>query len=1167
MQTPVLQYSGRGDSESDDHHQNDQDYVTPNAYLSPDGETPRRILSSHSLIGEDIDDETTPASFRRTSSGFDTDLSPFTPTSQEEDCNGGFGVNKNDSITPPFSIQEPPASLSPPLFTTYRSSDSITESSLKEPIFNASPQSHRLEPRTHMYQPIGIGLSRKHKPHISSSVDATLHAASEKLSVVSAGSTFNQNNNVGNGRIFPRPPRAPHSSSQQSSPYRNGPQQPIFDVARLADSGNSNNASGGAGHSRVPTDSTNYTFLSALTDATAEYGMPRRRTKSLDEGHDTINRGSDRRVGQSRGGIGKDGRGTRAALEHGLGGGSLSVSILQPILSEEVSAPPLSIFASNLKKPTPELAQPILPASSASITEGMGVPLAPMGGSVLFPPSISAPIASSSVAEGLSHGSGSQLDGFPRATFNPRAEALNSSPPPPFLSPRTFDTFPGKELYGEEKELEERLGTRHPPSLEATSETTSLECNEQPKQYQLSDVMKSSRELSDESDVIQSIESSQMIDPLLEMISSSLLPEVGDKRVSLFGPCEFLKLQEISNLTNELNASSKLMQEAVKKQAKTKSNISCTLDDIKDEFLLIIFPSLAVTILLLFGMHDPECSGRFESRSSSCASSNHWFSMFFQQIGIHIFMRLCQSLLIEVFASQTRTSSSPMITAVSLVLIQSRRWPFMMFGWGLVNSVLHYCNSVFLFGNVSPIRGAADLPQYRCLIFCSLILSSIVTMKRIIVGNLVGARLVAKFSFNLSELMEKLLLFQQLSILSTQMDQSVDPAATEAQRSFQKVERTYDHECTPNNLFEILNDEQDLAFCEKEKQKNVTVADIIQFHRAIQCIINLFPLSPSLGIASTRIACLESSQFLFDRLASGSHDGTLDCKILARLSVISNGATYAETIRRLKKILCPNSQGKLAKIDFLRVADGVYKEWRLLLENLKCSSEMNCALETSVDGIFYAVLLIILLVALGIDVGSLIVSLSSIFVGVTVLCGTICSKHLQGILLMLIDEPFDIGDRVRFADTLQGEFVDQPRGPWIIEEMNPLTTTLRSTETGECTIFANGSLVRCNITNLKRSSKASISTILKFPIQVDREQLQLFRHRITEWIEARPREWIRIQSFRLVRIEAHMQYVEYVLTVQHRERWQNFGAIEESKSDLLEFALDVQRELELFGAE
>ncbi|KAG7366030.1 mechanosensitive ion channel [Nitzschia inconspicua] len=1164
MQTPVLQYSGRGDSESYDHHQNDQDDVTPNAYLSPDGETPRRILSSHSLIGEDIDDETTPASFRRTSSGFDTDLSPFTPTSQEEDCNGGFGVNKNDSITPPSSIQEPPASLSPPLFTTYRSSDSITESSLKEPTSNASPQPHRLQPRTHMYQPSGIGLSRNHKPHNSSSVDATLHESSEKLSVVSAGTTFNQNNNVGNGRIFPRPPRAPHSSSQQSSPYRNNPQQPIFDVARLADSGNSNNASGGAGHSRVPTDSTNYTFLSALTDATAEYGMPRRRTKSLDEGHDTMNRGSDRRGGQNRGGIGKDG--TRAALEQSLGGGSLSVSILQPILSEEVSAPPLSIFASNLKKPTPELAQPILPASSASITEGMGIPLVPMGGSVLFPPSISAPMASSSVAKGMSHGSGRQLDEFPRATFNPTALAFDSSPSPPFLSPRTFDTFPGKELHGEEKELEERLGTRHPPSLESTSETTSVGCNGQPKQYQLSDVMKSSRELSDESNVIQSIESNQMIGPLLEMISSSLLPEVGDKRVSLFGPCEFLKLQEISDLTDELDASTKLMQEAVKKQAKTRSSIGCTLDGIKDEFWLIIFSSLAVTILLLFGTHDPECSGGFESRASSFASPNQWFSLFLQQIGIHICMGLCQSLLIEVFALQIRTSSSPMITAVSLALIQSRRWPFMMFGWGIVNSVLHYYNSVFLFGNVSPSRGATDLPQYRCLIFCSLILSSSVTMKRIIVGNLVGARLVAKFSLNLSELMEKLLLFQQLSILSTHMDQSVDPAATEARRSFQEVERTHDHVCTANNLFEILNDEQDLTFCENEKQKNVTVADIIQFHRAIRCIVNSFPLSPSLGIESTRIACLESSQVVFDRLASGSHDGTLDCKILARLSIKSNGAIDAETIRKLQKILCPNSQGKLAKIDFLRVADGVYKEWRLLLENLKCSSEVNCALETFVDGIFYAVLLIILLVALGIDISSLIVSLSGVFVGVTVLCGTICSKHLQGILLMLIDEPFDIGDRVRFADALQGEFVDQLRGPWIIEDMNPLTTTMRSTETGECTIFANGSLVRCNITNLKRSSKASISTILKFPIQVDREQLQLFRHRITEWIEARPQEWIRIQSFRLVRIEAHMQYVEYVLTVQHRERWQNFGAIEESKSDLLEFALDVQRELELFCA-
>jgi hypothetical protein len=55
------------------------------------------------------------------SSGFDTEISPFTPTSQAEEDTEWFNtewnhdliINSEDTITPPVSIQKPPESLSP----------------------------------------------------------------------------------------------------------------------------------------------------------------------------------------------------------------------------------------------------------------------------------------------------------------------------------------------------------------------------------------------------------------------------------------------------------------------------------------------------------------------------------------------------------------------------------------------------------------------------------------------------------------------------------------------------------------------------------------------------------------------------------------------------------------------------------------------------------------------------------------------------------------------------------------------------------------------------------------------------------------------------------------------------------------------------------------------
>jgi Mechanosensitive ion channel len=162
---------------------------------------------------------------------------------------------------------------------------------------------------------------------------------------------------------------------------------------------------------------------------------------------------------------------------------------------------------------------------------------------------------------------------------------------------------------------------------------------------------------------------------------------------------------------------------------------------------------------------------------------------------------------------------------------------------------------------------------------------------------------------------------------------------------------------------------------------------------------------------------------------------------------------------------------------------------------------------------------------------------------------------------------------------------------------------LKSTETGKRTVFANGSLASYDITNLKRSARANIAISLKFPISSDREQLEDFRQRISEWVDARPHEWIKVDSFRLERIEAHLQvrcvgnkqvvvpetnpplfdcispcifqmcdsfhvllqYMECVLTAQHRESWQKLDAIHESKSEILMFALELQRELKLAG--
>ena len=68
---------------------------------------------------------------------------------------------------------------------------------------------------------------------------------------------------------------------------------------------------------------------------------------------------------------------------------------------------------------------------------------------------------------------------------------------------------------------------------------------------------------------------------------------------------------------------------------------------------------------------------------------------------------------------------------------------------------------------------------------------------------------------------------------------------------------------------------------------------------------------------------------------------------------------------------------------------------------------------------------------------------------------------------------------------------------------------------------------------------------------------------MTQWIQDRPREWIKLIAFRCISVQTELQYIEYILILQHREAWQNFAAVQDSKSEVFMFALDLQKELKM----
>jgi len=162
----------------------------------------------------------------------------------------------------------------------------------------------------------------------------------------------------------------------------------------------------------------------------------------------------------------------------------------------------------------------------------------------------------------------------------------------------------------------------------------------------------------------------------------------------------------------------------------------------------------------------------------------------------------------------------------------------------------------------------------------------------------------------------------------------------------------------------------------------------------------------------------------------------------------------------------------------------------------------------------------------------------------------------------LVRKPYDIGDKVSFVSPDAPVSNSGPISGWIVENVNLYTTTVRLGSTREYATFTNGSLSNSRIVNLKRSGKANIYMYLKFTIDVSKEQLDEFRRRIIVFIKDRPREWIKVVGLRCTDIETELQYLKFVLIVQHRESWQS-AAIYTSQGDVYLHALHLQKELNM----
>jgi small-conductance mechanosensitive channel len=140
---------------------------------------------------------------------------------------------------------------------------------------------------------------------------------------------------------------------------------------------------------------------------------------------------------------------------------------------------------------------------------------------------------------------------------------------------------------------------------------------------------------------------------------------------------------------------------------------------------------------------------------------------------------------------------------------------------------------------------------------------------------------------------------------------------------------------------------------------------------------------------------------------------------------------------------------------------------------------------------------------------------------------------VEGILLIAVTRPYDLGDRIYIgpADTVamgSGSTVDVSSHTWFVEDITLTTTTLRFARTNEVSILHNSSIIGSKIINCNRSPGAIVLMDISLHISIfEGQNLDGFVSALQKYVETHPRIWDSLVFCRHDAIDADNEKVAF----------------------------------------
>ena len=322
----------------------------------------------------------------------------------------------------------------------------------------------------------------------------------------------------------------------------------------------------------------------------------------------------------------------------------------------------------------------------------------------------------------------------------------------------------------------------------------------------------------------------------------------------------------------------------------------------------------------------------------------------------------------------------------------------------------------------------------------------------------------------------------------------------------------------------------------KSDKNSVTVRDVLRFQSALNFIDADDPFGESFGSTFDRDSCIKSAMQLYSKLLllNSSEDKVLKFDVLLLAICNDEGMADIGKKKSLIRLFRPDAKNHVTELAFVQSCDAVYKRLRYFQASVGNASVIDNVLASIVDAFFYFVLALVVLSLLEINPWTLLVSITSLLVSISFALGPSVSKYVEGVLLIAVRRPFDLGDRIYIGppDTtttaIPGANVDMSNSTWFVEDINLSTTTLRFARTNEVSTMNNWAIAGSKIINCNRSPGALVVLNMVLHVSIfEKSTLEEFQAELQQYVVTHPRIWDSLVFCRHDSIDADLEQVSF----------------------------------------